>query len=381
VTGNGTWQNSSTLYIGFNGSSNLLAIAGGSVVASNALISSFQLATSNNVIRVDSGSLFVTNATATGALVVGQGGTGKGELILNGGSVTVDSLIATNGLNSVITLNGGTIMAAGADIDNGQDFVIGSTSSNATYISASGAHYFNNSLVVRRGALSLNSGDVTVGQLVLTNSTGVANLNGGVLHSAGTTVTNGQQFAVGNGLTGAEFHLLGGTHSFADGLRIRNASTLTGCGTINGSVTIDSGGTVYTDCGLAFTGAVTNNGALAVDGTDLEFYSTVVNNNTILLYNGGTTNFHGAFINNGAVLNAGDTHSSNFSHVGDDEVIEVLSATGFRYQLQIATSLDPAVWTNSGTAQSGTGGVLTFTDPGGATNQPSRFYHVDIIWP
>ena len=260
VTGAGSvWNNSGTLYVGYAGCSNVLTIAGGSVVASSAFIGySHPLSgiPSNNVIRVNSGSLFVTNALGNGALVVSLGGgallspaAGKGELILNGGSVTVDSLIATNGLNSVVTMNGGTLTAGSALIDNSQDFIIGSTSSNATYVPLGGTHYFNDHFVVRRGALLLNSGTVTVNQLVLTNATGAVNFNGGRLNTTGTVETNSQEFVVGDGVAGANFHLLGGVHSFANGLRISNAATLTGCGTVNGNVTVDPGGTVFTDCG------------------------------------------------------------------------------------------------------------------------------------
>jgi len=183
-------------------------------------------------------------------------------------------------------------------------------------------------------------------------------------------------------LAGADFHLLGGVHSFANGLRISNGATLTGCGTVNGNVTVDPGGTVFTDCGtLTFTGTVTNNWALAADGTVLEFYGTVVNNGGILLYNGGTATFHGTFINNGIISNAGPVIVSSVTRLGDDIVVQAPSTNGFRYQLQFAASVDSSVWTNSGTAQAGTGGLLTFTDPGGATNDPNRFYQVDVIWP
>jgi T5SS/PEP-CTERM-associated repeat protein len=359
VVTNGGVVYSDFLYAGYSGSSNVLIIAGGSVVASTAIIGfSDQLhgLTSNSVIRVDSGSLFVTNAADNGALVVSHAD-GKGNLILNGGSVTVDSLIATNGTNSVISLNGGTLTGGSVLIDNDLDCVIGS-------------HF------------AFNTATITAHHLVITN--GAMVFPSGLVQATGTTVSNGQPFVVGNGAFGAEYHLLGGVHSFNNGLRISNAATLTGCGTVNGSVTIDSGGSVFTDCGrLTFTGTVTNNYALAVDGTGnvLEFYGTVVNNGGILLYNGGTTDFHGTFINNGIVSNAGPVIVSSVSRIGDDMVIDAPSTNGFRYQLQIATSLVSPVWTNSGTAQPGTGSVLTFTDPGGATNKPNRFYQVDVIWP
>jgi hypothetical protein len=335
----------------------VVTIDGGSVLVNYNAIIGATTSLGGDVIRVDSGSLFVTNAAGNGLVQVSQGNAGPCELVLNGGSVTVDSFIATNGANSLFAFNGGTFTVRSASVIDTQGLVVG-------------------------GTFVFNGGTATVSQLVLTNPAGAMTFNSGLFQTESTTIANGQQFAIGNGSTAMDFELLGGVHSFDDGLRIRNAANLTGCGTIIGDVTIDSGGWVFTDCGtLTFTGTVTNNYALAVDGTDLEFYGTLVNNSAILLYNGGTTNFHGSFINNGVVLDAGWVHVSKIAPAGDDMVIQVPSASGFGYQLQITTSLDVPVWMNSGASQSGTGGVLTFTDPGGATNTSGRFYHVDVIWP
>jgi hypothetical protein len=196
-------------------------------------------------------------------------------------------------------------------------------------------------------------------------------------------VTNGQNFLIGNGSSAAVFNLLGGTHSFANNLEITNNGTLTGCGTINGSVTIDSGATVLANCGgtLTFAVIVTNNGTMRANGGSvLESYGTVVNNGTIDIINGGKS-FHGTFVNNGTVLDASSVKVSQVSQSGQDFVVQVPSFTGHTYQLQYATSLTPANWTNTGASQPGTGGVLTFTDPGGATNAPSRFYQVDCTAP
>jgi T5SS/PEP-CTERM-associated repeat protein len=320
VVENGQWRNNLWLIIGDNGNSNVLSIAGGSVLASNAFIGysapSFGIASnnvgiaSNNVIRVDSGSLFVTNALGDGALVVSQSG-GKGSLILNGGSVAVDSLIATNDLNSVVTINGG------------------------------------------------------------------------MLNTKATFVTNAQQFVVGDGAAVGTFHLLGGVHNFNNGLRIRNASFLTGCGTINGTVVVDPGGSVVADCGglLTFNGSVTNNGTMrAINGSVLESYGPVINNGTIDILNGGT-NFHAAFINYGTVLDAGSVKISQVSKSGQDFIVQIPSITGHTYQLQFTKSLSPPNWMNTGASQSGTGGILTFSDFGGATNSPARFYRVVVTAP
>src|SRR5205823_1248468 len=118
-----------------------------------------------------------------------------------------------------------------------------------------------------------SSGTITVDALSATN--GMASgfsFIGGTVHSGAAIVSNTLPFIVGNGVKAATYHLLGGVHSFANGLRIRNASFLTGCGTINGAVVVDAGGTVLIDCGgtMTFTGSITNNGTMrAINGSVL----------------------------------------------------------------------------------------------------------------
>jgi len=72
---------------------------------------------------------------------------------------------------------------------------------------------------------------------------------------------------------------------------------------------------------------------------------------------------------------------SQASKSGQDFIVQIPSVTGHTYQLQYTTTLTPANWTNTGAPQSGTSGVLTFTEPGGGTNSPSRFYQVDCMAP
>src|SRR5439155_19132623 len=177
-------------------------------------------------------------------------------------------------------------------------------------------------LDIRRGTLTFDGGSVTVDRLLLTNGIGsVIVFSSGTLHAKGTAVTNSQQFVVGDGASAATFHLLGGVHSFNDGLRIRNAASLTGCGTINGIVVVDAGGTVQADCSpLVFGQSVTNNGTMrAINGSVLEAYGNVVNNGFINAIH-GATNFHGVFINNGIVLDAnGDYDGDGLSNLQEDQ--------------------------------------------------------------
>ena len=145
---------------------------------------------------------------------------------------------------------------------------------------------------------------------------------------------------------------------------------MTGSHTITGSVVIDPGGTVLSECGrtLTFTGTVTNNGTMrAINNSVLQTTGTLVNNGVIDIMI-GSADFQGGFINNGVVFtNENEVQISSITRSGSDITVRIQSVTNASYQLQITPSLTPAAWNNLGASQSGTGGVLTFTDSGGAT--------------
>ena len=270
ITGNGSrWENTGTLHVGFGlgtvtqvSSNNWLTVAdGGSVLASNAYVG-FLTRASNGLIHVSGGNLTVTNLSATGFLAV------------------------------------------------------------------------------QRGALTLNSGIIRVDQLWLTNgSQSVLEFNSGTLRSKGTVVSNTQPCVVGDGVASGNFHLLGGVHSFQNELRIRTNSYLTGCGTVIGSVVVDAGGAVHANCtNLVFNSAVTNNGAMVLDGAVLETFGTFVNNGRIYLINGGTTNFHGSFINSGQILN-GDIQLAIERDASGGLFVRYPGAPAVTYRLQRAPSV------------------------------------------
>jgi hypothetical protein len=242
--------------------------------------------------------------------------------------------------------------------------------------------YENGVINIYNGTLVLSDGVVTVSSLVLETNLATVSFNEGTLNSANTQATNGVPFVVGDGVDEANFVLQGGMHSF-NSLEISNAAVLSGCGTVTGPVRVDPGGTILSDCGtLTFTGIVTNYGTMrAINGSVLETYSNLVNNGTIDIIDGGVTNFHGSFINHGTVLTASSVEVSQVNPSGQDFVVQVPSVAGHTYQLQYTTSLNPTNWMDTAAPQPGNGGVLTFTDSGGATNFPARFYRVDCTAP
>jgi hypothetical protein len=119
----------------------------------------------------------------------------------------------------------------------------------------------------------------------------------------------------------------------------------------------------------------------AANGNALEAYGTVVNNGTIDIINGGVTNFHGGFINNGTVLTASSVAISSIFVAGIDLNVRIPSVLGHTYQLQISKSLTPTNWFTNGATPTQSSNTLTFTDPGGATNVPARFYRVLVTAP
>ena len=293
-----------------------------------------------------SGGQLTAAALGTTAIVIGD--QGVGQLSLSNGTIQASTLFVgtTGGPGGTLTVAGGTLtLNAGLIVGTGAVWVSGGqllAPSSSIVVGSNGI-----------GQMIISNGTVQANSLVLTNG---ANsqfaLIGGALSSGGTVVTNSQRFLVGNGSSAATFSMAGGAHWFGNGLEIANNGILTGCGTINGNVTIDSGGTVLASCGtLTFDGIVANNGTMRANGGSvLESYGPVVNNGTIDIIN-GATNFHGGFVNNGTVLTASSVKISQVSQSGQGFVVHIPSVAGHTYQLQYTTSLTPATWTPTGASQ------------------------------
>lgn len=384
VTGIGSsWTNRIKLTVGLLSSSNQLVIAnGGQVVNLSGEVGSFSGASNNVVLVTDNGSLW----NNTDSLCIGNQGSANRLIIAKGGTVIATNLyFSYASSNNTISLAGGCLIATNA-----------ASSGNVR---------------VEKGTLVFDGGTALVDKLLANQgAASVVTLNSGTLNSKSTTIANTQQFNIGDGIGAATFHLLGGVHSFTNGLRVRNSAALTGCGTITGSVTVDSGGTVLTDCGgaLTFTSAVTNNATLrAVNGSTLEFYAPVINNSVIDIIT-GTAIYHSTFINNGVVLDAnGDADGDGMSNLQESlaGTDPLNSDSIFRVLSIIPTGIDLCVtWqtvggkTNSleatghiGTGYTnvspdliifGTGDTTTnWLDVGAGTNWPSRFYRIKLITP
>ena len=221
-------------------------------------------------------------------------------------------------------------------------------------------------------------GTLTVNSLVLPNPASQFNFTGGWLNALGITNSNGQMLTLGNGVNPITLSLLGGISSLGNGLKISANATFTGFGTINGNLV--NYGLLSPGSGtLSFLGTVTNYATiLTTAGGTADFHGPMVNYGLILI--NSSVHFLGGLVNNGVVLTEADVQISSITQSGNNIIIQIPSVTGASYQLQVTPSLNPAMWTNLGASQRGTGGVLTFTDLGVAANS-ARFYCIEISVP
>jgi hypothetical protein len=338
IAGGVTMPNSA-LDVGLNGATGVVWVTGGQMGP----IASIEIGRSGN------GQMTISNGTvlSSGSLSLGVGvfaGSSRGSLTMAGGSLAVTNSIAT-----------GALIVGQAD----------------------------------PGFYTQNGGTVIVDNLLATNlANSVFVFNTGTIETKATIVSNTQQFVVGNAASAATYHLLGGIHSFNNGLRIHNDATLSGCGTINGVVVVDAGGTVVADCGgsLTFGGSVTNNGTMqAINGSVLEAYGAVVNNGLINI-TGGTTNFHGTFINNGSIV-GGSVSAFQVTGIvkqGNNILVTWTTSAGATNELQVtAGGAGGSYSTNNFSAifavTNTIGTTTNYLDVGGATNKPSRFYRVRLV--
>lgn len=182
------------------------------------------LSGSQSTLRLMGGTMTVTRS-----LTVGVDDSANATLWMTGGQLTVTNGPTFVGSNAVgqVTLSNGTVTVRELIISRG-----GSS----------------------QGTFTMAGGSVSADNLILTNAAGRIAFSNGTFQTKSTVVTNGLQFVVGNNTSPAMFQLLGGTHSFANGLRIATNAFLTGTGTING---------VITNAGVfAPTGGFTVNGSL-----------------------------------------------------------------------------------------------------------------------
>ena len=358
VTGsNSLWTNTTELAVGLFGSGNSLVISnGGTVAVGSDLFISTQAGSANNSVSISSGSLTVSN----GKINIGR--KGLGTLNVAGGTVTVKQLLATNGANSVINFNGGTIISEGTTVNNGSDFKIGDTGSGATFIANGGTHNFatniiigfsgsSNSLVISNGATVAN----TVGYIGFTNTSS----SNSVLVTDGGTWTNSAELHIGyrgssnslvisNGSTVASLSGRIGHNAISSNNSVlvtgsKSLWTNSGFGNFSvgfegsgNSLIISDGATVANTSSSIGNGSSSSNNSVLVTGTR----SRWTNSATLYVGNGSSSSSNSLVISDGATVANGTGYIGNGSSSSNNSVL--VTGTG-------------STWTNSATLYLGNG--------------------------
>jgi fibronectin-binding autotransporter adhesin len=306
---NGTWLARGVFLGGNTTALGTLTVAGGTSDFSSDLgIGSSSGST--GTVWITGGEVDVTNSAAAATTIVGD--FGIGVLTLSNGTLrTCNLVVGRSGGSGVVTVNGGALLVTNCSV-----------------------------IEIRKGTLTLNGGVLATTTLLVTNLNGIVVFNGGTLNSGGSSVINGQTFVIGSVSNPATMNLLGGTHTFANGLSIAASGTLTGSGVVAGSVTnagairADGGTLVFsgpnTGTNITLTGAVTvtNGGAIVFTGTDFWTLGTAVaygagaSGGAIISSNGGLARTlflnHPVFRNNNSTLMVVGGNDLNYGQIGGD---------------------------------------------------------------
>jgi T5SS/PEP-CTERM-associated repeat protein len=354
-------------------------------------------------VLVAGGQLILTNHP----IWVGREGTGT--LILSNGLVRAESfhvaIVPTNTARGTVTLAGGMLLVM-------SNFSLGDTILSTGSVRMTGGEMFvtnsnaSAALTVAVGTMTVSGGNATADHLVLTNPAGRFVFNSGTLRTRSTQIANDVPFVVGDGVKAATLELLGGTHTFANGLIISSNATLTGCGAVVGTIT--SFGTIATNCGPNATPpsitqqpqsvTVSNGGPASFsviangtpplayqwrhDGTDLPGQTgttlsfSAVQPSAAGSYTVVISNVGGSVTSAPAVLRVLISPMLvNTAFSGTNVNFSFTGAAGLSYTIEFKDELVQTAWTSL-TTLTGDGSVLHANDHGPLP--PHRFYRVRV---
>lgn len=135
------------------GGSGNMTVSGGSILlSSNLVVGSASYSTGQ--VSVVGGEVVVTNAGMGGVVHAGSG-----NILLGGGSLITDWLVATNSSGQII-FHGGTLETKNTTVANGSPFVVGDGTSTAVLVLRGGTHSFANGLIISSNAMLTGCGTI-----------------------------------------------------------------------------------------------------------------------------------------------------------------------------------------------------------------------------
>ncbi len=228
-----------------------------------------------------SGGQLVTSNSATTYV----GFNGAGTMTVSGGTWLAQNVYAgyAAGVADTLAIAGGTNVFSGLTIGNS----VGSTgmvrmSGGNLFITNAGGTALLQVGPAGVGTLVMSNGTVTVDHLVASNGASSAfSMVGGTLNTRATLISNAANLVVGDGVGVAAMNLMGGTHSFADGLTVNTNATLLSLAANSAfgssGLRILSGGLLQVSNGNSTVGGVvSNSGTINVVNSRVTYTAPVV---------------------------------------------------------------------------------------------------------
>jgi hypothetical protein len=272
----------------FSGSSGTLVVDGGVLNVSSNLVIADDVGSTGAVVIV-SGELNMSNSNAVlrvgddnigqmrvyGGMVrldiddltVGRRTNSIGFLLVAGGRVITTDISAGRfmGATGIVMVTGGELLLTNDSLRIGRegvgqfymtnglvranDATVGQGGAALGLFRLHGGEVDLRSNMVCNGICEVNGGTLDVQHLSFTNNLSQMIFSSGTVRSRGAFIANQQPFIVGDGVNPATYYMNGGVHEFANGLVISPNATLSGCGTIIG--TVINNGTISTNCTVA----------------------------------------------------------------------------------------------------------------------------------
>lgn len=228
------------------GSSGTLTVQNNANVSLIGDLSIGRFAGASGTVQVQGGTLSVTSDD----LWVGRAG--SGDLSITGGTLIgrrVRVACSEDGTNAP----SGTFSVSSGNFICSSNLIVGTPLVSSGQLNLSGGRVIvtnstgSASVQISSGIATMDGGTLTTDKLLINNSNATFSFNNGLIRAKTITVSNSQPFTVGDGINPATLELLGGTYTFADGLVISPNATVTGCGTVIGTVV--NNGTYNNPCG------------------------------------------------------------------------------------------------------------------------------------
>ncbi len=218
-----SWSNQFNLYVGYGGAVNQLVVSNAGLVGAKHLYVGFDSTSTNNLVTLAGGNLFVTNF-GSGRIEVR-----RGIVTVNSGLIRADNILVLNRALGKIAFNGGTLQVFGAYVDNGGPFVVGDGTNVAIYelLLPGGTQLFANGLTLSSNALLQGCGTIQANLNVgsgATVSPGSSDAIGFITVTKGITLSDGSTTVMKlDAFSGAADHFDGATNvAFGGTLRLTN---------------------------------------------------------------------------------------------------------------------------------------------------------------